>query len=307
VELTVAICTYNPPIDRLARALDAIVPQLEDVSSAEVIVVDNNSSPALAECERLSGYPIRLVREPTPGLTAAREAAIESAQGDFILFVDDDNILGTHYLATVVEAFSGDPRLGLLGGRVIPEYEVQPPSWFGEFEPWLAVRRHARDLHAETTAPPYSLCFPVGAGFAVRRELAVAYVEDCAKTISIQGRRGTVLSSGEDTDLGLFVLSRRSKLAVNGALGVTHVIPSGRIRREYLQRLAVGHVTSGLALERKWSVRFGRSVFPELSSPLVGVLTKTLGAAMLSLWSPRYKVKRHMFMTLTRGRFGALN
>ncbi len=302
MQLTVAMCTYNPPIDTMRRALDAIVAQLGDVPLAEFIVVDNNSSPPLGERARLTDYPIRLLQEATPGLTAAREAAIENARGDVIVFVDDDNILGDRYLAMVVEAFSADPRLGLLGGRVIPEYEAQPPAWFGDFEPWLAIRRHPPDLYVETTDPPYSNCFPVGAGFAVRRDLAVAYIEDCAETMRVQGRRGTVLSSGEDTDLGLFVLSSGRKLAVIGALGLTHVISGGRVRREYLQRLAVGHVKSALLLEEKWSVRFGRPIFPEVSPPLVTLLAKTLVAVALSLWSPRYRVKRHLFTTLTRAR-----
>lgn len=307
MELTVAMCTHNPTIDTMVKALDAVVSQLGEVPSAELIVVDNNSSPPLAARERLWVYPVQLIHEATPGLTAAREAVIANAQGEVIVFVDDDNILGGRYLATVVEAFSADPSLGLLGGRVIPQYEAEPPGWFGEFEPWLAVRRHPPDLYAEVTDPPYSTYFPVGAGFALRRDLALAYVEDCAEGMRIQGRRGTALSSGEDTDLGLFVLSRRSKLAVIGALGVTHIISASRTQREYLQRLAVGHVTSALALEKKWSGRFGRSVFPELRPPLVTLLAKTLAAIVLSAWSPRYQVKRRLFTTLTRARFGLVS
>jgi hypothetical protein len=304
MKVTVAICAYNPKTDTMRRALDAIVAQLGEVSSAEVIVVDNNSSPPLAEREYLSAYPIHLVDEPTPGLTAAREAVIRNAQGDVIVFVDDDNILGDHYLATVVETFSADPELGLLGGRIVPEYDTPPPKWFGEFEHWLAVRRYAPELHIETTEPPYSEYFPVGAGLATRRTLALAYQEDCAKSTRIEGRRGSALSSGEDLDLGLFALSRGSKLAVTGALSLTHVISSGRVRSEYLEQLAVGNIKSSLELERKWSARFGRSVYPLLSMSLVDLLGRTAATAVLSLWSPRYKVKHRIYTTLTRARLG---
>jgi len=305
MRVTVAICAYNPRPETMRRALDAIVAQLGDVPRTEIIVVDNNSSPPLAEGEYLSAYPIRLIHEPTPGLTAAREAVIRNAQGDVIVFVDDDNILGDGYLATVVEKFSADPALGLLGGRIVPEYDAPPPKWFDEFEHWLAVRRYAPALHVETTGPPYSEYFPVGAGFATRRDLAVAYQEDCAKTTRIEGRRGSALSSGEDLDLGLFVLSRGSKLVVTGALSLTHVISGGRMSNEYLQNLAIGNIRSLLELERKWSPRLGARVHPMFSMSLPDLFVRAAATAILGLRSPRYKIKRHIYLALIRVRLGA--
>jgi glycosyltransferase involved in cell wall biosynthesis len=304
MEVTVAICTYNPNTGTLRRALDAIVAQLHEVPSAELIVVDNNSKPALAGQEFLASYPIRLICEPTPGLTAAREAAINNAEGDVIVFVDDDNVLDDHYLVTAFDWFLQDPKLGLLGGRILPEYEAQPPPWFGEFENWLAIRRYPLELHVETTEPTYSDYFPVGAGLAVRRNLARAYLEDCATAARIEGRRGSALSSGEDLDLGLFILGQGSKLAVTGSLSLTHVISSGRISDEYLQRLAVSNVKSSLELDRKWSSRFGESIYPLQSMSGPEVLLRAAVTGLLGMWSPRYRVKRCVYATLARIRLG---
>jgi glycosyltransferase involved in cell wall biosynthesis len=305
MQLTVAICTYNPSRDNLTRALDAVVDQLADVSPAEILVVDNNSSPPLAECQYLLGYPLRLIREPKPGLTAAREAVARNAEGDVIVFVDDDNILGEHYLAKAVEAFAADPQLGLLGGSVVPEYAIDPPKWFDEFAPWLAIRPYPPESHIETIELPLTeptKCFPVGAGFATRRELAIAYQADCARTARIEGRRGGALSSGEDLDLGLFVLSQGSKLLITGALRLTHVIPPGRIRSGYLKRLAVGKVKSTQELDRKWSPRFGRPVYPIFYMPMASILARAVAAALLGLYSPRYRIKRCIYTALIRAR-----
>jgi glycosyltransferase involved in cell wall biosynthesis len=304
MQLTVAICTYNPDRGTMIRALDAIAEQLGDIPSAEVIVVDNNSSPPLVERGYLSDYPVRLLREPRPGLTAAREAAIRTAAGEVIVFVDDDNILAEDYLSTVVEAFSNDPILGSLGGRIVPEYNTQPPAWFGEFERQLAIRRYPPELHVETTAPPFSEYFPVGAGLAVIRDLALEYLEDCAVTSRIEGRQGTALSSGEDLDLGLFALSRGYKLAVTGALSLTHVIPDGRVHSEYLERLADGNVKSSLELERKWAPRLGHSVYPVFSTSLMVLLFKTAATWLLGFLLPRYRIRRRTYMALTRIRLG---
>jgi glycosyltransferase involved in cell wall biosynthesis len=308
MKLTVAMCTYNPSQDTIVRALDAIVAQLGDVPSAEVIVIDNNSAPPLAQHQYLVEYPVRLIQEPRPGLTAAREAAVNNALGEIIVFVDDDNILEERYLATVLDAFSADSQLGLLGGRVTPEYERPPPNWFSEFEPWLAVRRFDPGFRVETTdlttaEHPYTQYFPVGAGFATRRDLALAYQEDCARTMRIEGRRGSALSSGEDMDLGFFVLSTGNKLVVTGALGLTHVIPARRLRSVYLQRLATAHVSSSRELNRKWSVRSGGAVYPMFSMSLASLLARTAATTVLGLGSPRYRIKRCVYTALTRAHF----
>jgi glycosyltransferase involved in cell wall biosynthesis len=302
VQLTVAICTHNPDEETFLRALDAITSQLDEIASVELIVVDNNSSPPLQSQRYLDGYQLRLISEPEPGLTAAREAAIKSAAGSVIVFVDDDNLLGSGYLVAVANAFAADGKLGLLGGRIVPEYAEQVPEWFGEFEHWLAIRRHSRELHVETTGPPFSSYFPVGAGLAVRHDLALAYLEDCSQTQRIEGRRGDALSSGEDLDLGLFALSRGYKLVVDGGLSLTHVISQGRTTEAYMERLAVGNVRSALALEQKWAPRFGTSIYPMFSMSLFALLLRSAATLALSLRSPRYKVKYRIYATLVRVR-----
>ena len=126
MHVTVAMCTHNPDLQSMRRALEAVIAQSREVSAADVLLVDNASRPPLAECEALDGQPVALIREDRLGLTAAREAAIEAAKGDVVLFVDDDNIIGPGYLSTVAEAFAGDAALGLLGGRVVPNTNSNP-------------------------------------------------------------------------------------------------------------------------------------------------------------------------------------
>ena len=142
---------------------------------------------------------------------------MRQARGDVILFVDDDNILGPDYLRQVIEAFA-DPRLGLLGGSIVPEFESAPPTWLSAFEEQLAIRRYAADLMVETTGLPFTDKFPVGAGSSVRRTLGLAYLADAQITGRIEGRRGRSLSSGEDLDLDLFAISTGYKLKVVGSL-----------------------------------------------------------------------------------------
>jgi K+-transporting ATPase ATPase C chain len=98
--------------------------------------------------------------------------------------------------------------------------------------------------------------------------------------------------------LALFVLSEGRKLAVNGALGLVHVIPTSRLSSGYLAGLSAGSLRSALELDRKWATRFGRPIFPDLEMPLPGLILRTVATFVLRLWSPRYAVKHAAFRTL---------
>src|SRR5262245_20174263 len=93
--VSVCICTFNRERllrQTLGRVAAATVP---DSISLEVVVVDNNSSdgtPRVIEEARRS-LPIRSVREMTPGIAAARNAAVRTAGGEVLLWLDDDVLI----------------------------------------------------------------------------------------------------------------------------------------------------------------------------------------------------------------------
>jgi glycosyltransferase involved in cell wall biosynthesis len=305
MRLSVAICTYNPDRALLRRVIDAADTQIAALGESELLLIDNNSSPSLREWEELAAYPLRLIRETTPGLTAARETAIREAVGEIIVFVDDDNVLGDGYLETVCHIFARNPSVGVVGGSIVPEYEVELPH-IGDFEACLAVRRYAQGTWIETAAPPYSDFFPIGAGLAVRRELAAAYVIDSAAFGRIEGHQGNALTSGEDVDLDLFVLSQDRTLVIDGGLTLSHVIGRHRTEKAYLEPLVVGNIEGSVAHEKKWAPRFGQSEFPMFSLSLPGLVFKTAVAATTKRLSLHSYLRYRMFMTLTRLRLDAL-
>lgn len=70
--------------------------------SYEILVVDNNSSddtPAFIErCQSESRAPLRNVREPRPGVAAARNRGVREARGKWIAFFDDDQVADRDWL-----------------------------------------------------------------------------------------------------------------------------------------------------------------------------------------------------------------
>jgi glycosyltransferase involved in cell wall biosynthesis len=304
MRLTVAVCTHNPQPDLMRRVLASIAGQLGETPDSELLLVDNNSEPPLQLPGTVDQSSARVVREPRPGLTAAREAAVRAARGEIVLFVDDDNILQPDYVRKVIEEFAADPGLGLLGGSVIPEYETDPPAWLTEFEPQLAIRRYPDELRVTITSEPYSAYFPVGAGFALPRRLGLAYFADAATGTRIEGRRGQTLSAGEDVDLGLFVLDSGHTLRVRGDLRVVHVIPPSRMTKDYIEQLSLGSVASSLEIERKWSARRGGPIFDMFHIPRYSLVAKTIAAGVLRPFSTRYALKYKFFRALAKSRLG---
>ena len=91
--ITIAICTYNRA-DSLSRTLQSLAAmRLPPRVDWEVVVVNNNSTDhtdAVIASFSGSRLPIRREFEPRRGLSRARNRAVDTADGDYILWTDDD-------------------------------------------------------------------------------------------------------------------------------------------------------------------------------------------------------------------------
>ena len=244
-ELSLILPTCNPRPDYLQRTLVALRRQTLAFERWELLVIDNASSEPLAEMLDLSWHPnVRILREEQLGLTHARMSAAREAKADILIFCDDDTLLDPDYLGVALDKFAALPRLGVAGGRSLPEYETGHEDWF---TPELAPLG-CRDLgQAELTANwregqkrLYPRCAPIGAGMVIRREVLARWAA-LAKSDSIRktlGRKGVALSSGEDNDINLVALANGWDIAYFPQLSLTHLVAARRLALEYLERLA---------------------------------------------------------------------
>jgi glycosyltransferase involved in cell wall biosynthesis len=129
VRLSIVIATKDRAIF-LGRVLDSLGLQC-DAPSFEVIVADNGSTDETAaqvEHRRTAGAPFELTRlfVPEPNRGKARNAGIDAARGEIVLFIDDDVWLPTGFLAAHSAAHD---RAGMcVNGPIInvPSYEDRP-------------------------------------------------------------------------------------------------------------------------------------------------------------------------------------
>lgn len=259
LSLSIILPTHNPHRGRLERTLAGLRAQTLPAAEWETVLIDNASSPLLSP-DDLDGAPanLRIVAEPQLGLTAARRRGVAEARGEFIVFVDDDNVLAPDYLVQALAFFAAHPRVGALGGPVLPEFEAARPAWWNaEFESLLACRHLGVETQIVTALfdpstgrNEYPLCAPVGAGMALRRSALDAWLAD-ATAAALPDRQGASLSSSGDNDIVLWVIRSGWHVAYSPALILTHLIPAGRLAPDYLARLNRGIARSWVQVLHK--------------------------------------------------------
>lgn len=101
----------------------------------EILVIDNNpdgsAKPVVTELAATTGAPLRYVHEPQPGIVAARNKALDEANGEVLVFIDDDEVALEGWPDGLLQVMA---RTGaaMVGGPVESEFVAPPPQWVVE-------------------------------------------------------------------------------------------------------------------------------------------------------------------------------
>ena len=128
IDVSIVIVNWNrfEDVARNVRHLDRLRGR---GPTFEVIVVDNGSTDG--DAGRLAAFDsVRLVRlDANYGPSSARNRGIEAALGRYILFLDSDAYLSRKALAPLVRLMDGDPRVGIVGCRVMNGHTRKLDQW----------------------------------------------------------------------------------------------------------------------------------------------------------------------------------
>lgn len=131
--ISVALCTHKrPPL--LEKCLESLYRQSLN-QPVEISVVDNDSNGTargIVECfagrENVAGVTIMYDLEPEQNIALARNRAVSHCKGEYIAFIDDDEIAHEEWLKhlhrTMVETGSD-----VVCGPVIPVFPPSFPVW----------------------------------------------------------------------------------------------------------------------------------------------------------------------------------
>jgi len=163
---SVVICTRNRTAD-LKRCLDAL--QNIHTPGGEIIVVDNAPSDD-STAQLVAHYPVRYVREDRPGLNWARSHGARVANGQIVIYTDDDVVVDAGWVAGILEPFN-NPRVGAVTGLTMPlELETEAQELFESYGGFgRGFRRKVFDY--TVIAPSAAGMVGAGANMAIRRDL----------------------------------------------------------------------------------------------------------------------------------------
>jgi glycosyltransferase involved in cell wall biosynthesis len=213
--ITAIITTHRRP-QLLLRALDSL--RAERRRPDEILVVEDGEDPGLPSLLAGTGIPCRLLQRPLSSVSKARNLGLREAKCDWVIYLDDDDIVYGHRLAELEAAAERNPSAFVFGGtlKVLPERRYRVPT-------------HHPEDDAEATFADILCCMPhTNSTLFSRRELlacggfveASTYFSDWCAMLHLVDRGRAWRVPG--------VLSEFE--AVSG--GMTHAVAGGQAMRE---------------------------------------------------------------------------
>ena len=127
--VSVIIPTYNRK-DLLVDAIRSIMDQ--DFKSFEIIIVDDGSTDGTEEYIKSLNLPVRFFEKNNGGVAAARNFGIKEARGEYLAFLDADDVWIEGFLSTVMDYFHSYHNTSIVytDQRISVDYVTQKRSRF---------------------------------------------------------------------------------------------------------------------------------------------------------------------------------
>ncbi|MFM6818533.1 MAG: glycosyltransferase family 2 protein, partial [Dolichospermum sp.] len=129
--ISVIIPTRNRA-NLLEKFLLSLKNQTLAISSYEVVIIDNGSTDytkSLVEKYIPIITNLKYIFEPNPGLHSGRHRGFLESQGEILVYGDDDIEVFPQWLETIYHSFQENPDVAMIGGKNLPQFESNPPSW----------------------------------------------------------------------------------------------------------------------------------------------------------------------------------
>jgi GT2 family glycosyltransferase len=221
--VTVVVSTRDRE-DSLRTALKSLL--AVDYPDFDVVVVDNaaKTDDTANVVIGLADPRVRMIKEPIPGLSRARNTGVAHAMGEIVAFTDDDVVVDPGWLRALVRGFTRDPNVACVTGMV-PSAELETPAqaYFDVKVGWAdSSCPRLFDLDANRIDQPLypylAGTFGAGANFAATRAAL-----DAIGPFDEALGAGSPAKGGEDIDYFLRTILAGKAIAYEPAAIVWHV------------------------------------------------------------------------------------
>lgn len=137
IVLSIVIPYYNTKY--IADLVKALFPQL--TPEVEVLIIDDGSTVPLPSFEIPEN--VRLFCKDNGGAASARNEGIENATGDYIAFIDADDLVAPNYVATILQKIRTESP-----DYIYLSWKTLPGGW----------QKEVRLMNVTDEFPPYNLC-----------------------------------------------------------------------------------------------------------------------------------------------------
>jgi glycosyltransferase involved in cell wall biosynthesis len=197
----------------------------------EIIVADNGSRDGTFEWLSESEWrmPVRVIREPLPGKNRALNRALPAAEGNLVLFTDDDTLVPPNWLSEYHRASRLWPDQAIFCGPVEPLFPPGTPESLRGSNFKYADSAFVAFLPEKEEGPIDRL--PFGPNFAVRAEILNRYrfCEDIGPSESLK------YTMGSETELLQRLTSDGESVIFIPQAKVLHIIREEQITLRWLK------------------------------------------------------------------------
>jgi len=234
MKFSLITCTYNRS-HYLRRTLESVGKQNFDTGDYEIIVIDNNSTDdTLSVAEKfIESYPektIRYFREENQGLSFALNRGIKEAEGDYLIFVDDDETIGEDHLLRLEHHLKKYPEAELIASPVVPVYETQKPSWMSHYTRRLIEGYFYQGDNIKKLSSNH---YPGTGHTIIKRDLYEQYGYYNTEL----GRKGTSLIGAEDKDMFQRLKNNHVGCCYFPDIPIYHHIPASKLTDDFFDKL----------------------------------------------------------------------
>jgi glycosyltransferase involved in cell wall biosynthesis len=125
--------------------------QAQSFSDWELIIVDDGSTDRTADviAKLSTDSRIRYFGGPYLGPSATRNCGLRHAKGEFIAYLDSDNLWYPNFLLVAMTVFALDHSIDCAYGAMVTEYHSRrnfPTVWFHQFDRSILLQRNFIDL-----------------------------------------------------------------------------------------------------------------------------------------------------------------